>query len=121
MLDKIGTMMQRAGDEGCMDNSCMWTYGIGDVQGEIYLTSGSLTDWTHWAFGAASYTVEVPPRTRELGGFAPSETRVHHHSAPSNDYMVVPAGRGGAVDMHALPFAFAAPRQQQLPPMHSPQ
>ena len=76
IVTSIGMAMQEAANEGCKSSECMWSYGIGDLGGEIYLTSGTLPDWAHWAFGAASFTVELPPRTQAQGGFSPSENLV---------------------------------------------
>eukprot|EP00951_Prasinocladus_malaysianus_P012828 scaffold95890_cov53-Prasinocladus_malaysianus.AAC.1 len=69
--------MRAAVNSNCESDSCQWDYGIGDLGGEIYLTSGVLPDWTYWALGAASYTLELPPRTWEAGGFVPDASQVH--------------------------------------------
>jgi hypothetical protein len=75
-------MMQEAVNAACSLPSCRWLYGNGDLDDELYLSSGILTDWTQWALGAPSYTIELPPRTEALGGFDPDPSTVgaplHH-------------------------------------------
>ena len=79
-------MIVDAVNADCDDPECKWIYGSGDADGQLYLTSGTLPDWTYWAFGAASYTMELPPKESEDGGFAPSSSKVgmpripHRHS-----------------------------------------
>jgi hypothetical protein len=46
-----------------------YIYGTGDANGTSYLTSGTLPDWLHYAFGSVAYTVELPPASWDLGNF----------------------------------------------------
>jgi hypothetical protein len=51
---------------------------IGNVHGvvytpqqssELYPTAGDTTDWTYGIYGMPSFTIELPPRTHQEGGF----------------------------------------------------
>lgn len=75
-VNALGEMMADAVNAECRSHACRWAYGIGDLGGEIYLTSGILTDWAQWALGAPSFTVELPPRTEYSGGFDPDPSTV---------------------------------------------
>eukprot|EP00873_Tetraselmis_striata_P012974 jgi/Tetstr1/433238/TSEL_022526.t1 len=63
-LDLIGQEMARA------MHPQNYIYGRGDAGAMTYLTSGTLPDWLHYAYGAAAYTVELPPLSFSLGHFA---------------------------------------------------
>mmetsp|Transcript_16191 Transcript_16191/g.45135 ORF Transcript_16191/g.45135 Transcript_16191/m.45135 type:complete len:684 (+) Transcript_16191:3-2054(+) len=66
-MSSIGNMMV----EALLPES--YIYGTGDAGGSSYLASGVLPDWLNYAFKSAAYTLELPPRTWELGGFHLSE------------------------------------------------
>lgn len=53
-----------------------YIYGVGDANGAGYLASGVLPDWLYYAFGAVTYTLELPPLTWHLGNFALPENLI---------------------------------------------
>ena len=66
----IGTAMtlhnQQAG-VAAVGNEVPFTYGRGAMDGDLYLTSGTLTDWAFGELGLLAYSVELRPTSYNPG------------------------------------------------------
>lgn len=63
---ELGTAMNSAISN---THNYSFTFGTGDANGQIYLASGTMPDWSYDAMGTLGYTYELRPATSSEGGF----------------------------------------------------
>jgi secreted trypsin-like serine protease len=71
-IDELGVAMQTA---VAAANGVTYSYGTGSAGGLLYLASGTLPDYATET-GALGYTIELPPRWWDEGGFAPGASAI---------------------------------------------
>ena len=57
-------------------NNYPFTFGTGDANGALYLSSGTMPDWTYDVLGVFGYTYELRPASASEGGFELPEAQI---------------------------------------------
>jgi carboxypeptidase T len=86
LLDQIAADMS-----GLMQSVNGTVYEYGQAGADLYLTNGDTTDWTFGTYGIPSYTVELPPKDEEHGGFFNAEEDIQpifNENLPAMLYLI---------------------------------